>query len=292
MRQCPNSVPNRDRPNENDPFPHARARHDVGARRAPARAEAAGAGRLVPARLHRIGLLLHAVARRCGRRRQAEQRHLPVGMDCERKLLLAHRQALTWDPEDKERTALHEAGHAVVAWSFGITVGCIHLDIEKEGGHAQIASTAHLEHFEQIANWLAGFGAEQVFKPPGRKANAMIDCGEVRRLLRENGTSDDEAEGREIHERGRTCTEDRLRKHATKVRRVADHLIEYHYMDRVLFEAMMQEPQEPARVLYFLFTPPRVALSTSHSRFVAAMQRAIERGLECKPEGEGTERAA
>src|SRR5215475_2046451 len=79
---------------------------------------------------------------------------------------------------------------------------------------------------------------------------------------------------------------------ATKVRRVADHLIEYHYMDRVLFEAMMQEPQEPARVLYFLFTPPRVALSTSHSRFVAAMQRAIERGLECKPEGEGTERAA
>src|SRR5262244_1504484 len=68
-----------------------------------------------------------------------------------RDTVLAHRQALTWDPEDKERTALHEVGHAVVAWSFGITVGCIHLDIEKEGGHAQIASTAHLEHFEQIA---------------------------------------------------------------------------------------------------------------------------------------------
>jgi hypothetical protein len=35
---------------------------------------------------------------------------------------------MTWDPDDKERTALHEAGHAVVAWSFNVVVGCIHLD--------------------------------------------------------------------------------------------------------------------------------------------------------------------
>ena len=25
----------------------------------------------------------------------------------------------TRDPDDKERTSLHEAGHAVVAWSYG-----------------------------------------------------------------------------------------------------------------------------------------------------------------------------
>src|SRR5262249_28634014 len=48
-RQCPNSVPNRGRTNENGPFPHVRARHDDGTHRAAARAEAAVAGRLVPA---------------------------------------------------------------------------------------------------------------------------------------------------------------------------------------------------------------------------------------------------
>jgi hypothetical protein len=147
---------------------------------------------------------------------------------------------MTWDPDDLERTALHEAGHAVVAWSFGVTVGCIHLDLEKEGGHAKIAPTAHLEHFEQIANWLAGFEAEQAFKPPGRKAKAMIDCGEVWRILRQNATSEGEPEGQALRERGRACAESRLREHESKVRRVARHLVEHHYMDRVVFEAMMQ----------------------------------------------------
>ena len=64
-------------------------RHDDGAPRAAARAEAARAGRLVPARLHRERLILHAVTGCCGRHRQAEQRHLPVGMDCVGLLLLA-----------------------------------------------------------------------------------------------------------------------------------------------------------------------------------------------------------
>src|SRR5215472_817308 len=60
-RQCPNSVPNRDRTNENGPFPHVRARHDDGAHRAAARAEAAGPGRELPARRYRERLILHPV---------------------------------------------------------------------------------------------------------------------------------------------------------------------------------------------------------------------------------------
>ena len=41
------------------------------------RAEAAGAGRLVPARLYREWLILHAIAGHVGHR-QTEHRHLPV----------------------------------------------------------------------------------------------------------------------------------------------------------------------------------------------------------------------
>ena len=67
---------------------NACAHHDDGAHRATAHTEAAGAGRLVPARLYRERLILHPVAACCGRHRQAEQRHLPVGMGCVGLLLL------------------------------------------------------------------------------------------------------------------------------------------------------------------------------------------------------------
>jgi hypothetical protein len=56
--------------------------------KAAARAEAAGAGRLVLARLYPVGLPLHAVAGCCERNRETGQRHLPEGMDCVGLLLL------------------------------------------------------------------------------------------------------------------------------------------------------------------------------------------------------------
>jgi hypothetical protein len=154
---------------------------------------------------------------------------------------------MNWDPAVTERTALHEAGHAVVAWSFGLTVGSIHLDLATQGGHADIAAYTHLNPVEQIAIRLAGYEAEQAFKPPGRKAKAMIDFGEVSRILRENGTPEDTPEGRKLREQGCACAQARLREHEARVRRVALHLIEHHYIDRVGFEAMMQ--QEPGLVM-------------------------------------------
>ena len=141
---------------------------------------------------------------------------------------------MIWNPDDKKRTALHEAGHAVVAWSFGVTVGCIHLDLENKSGHTMVASITRLQPFEQIAQCLAGFEAEQAFKPPGCRRRAFDDFHDkVPPILRANGTSDDEPEGQKLRERGRSCAEECLREHATKVWRIADHLVEHHYMDRV-----------------------------------------------------------
>jgi hypothetical protein len=148
---------------------------------------------------------------------------------------------MTWDPDDKERTALHEAGHAVVAWSFHVIVDGVHLDLKNKSGHTN-APGEHLEPVQQIASRLAGYEAERVFKPPGRKAKVMYDFGHVSRILRENNTPEDTPEGQELRERGRACAEARLREHSAKVRDVADHLAAHHYIDRVLFEVMMQEP--------------------------------------------------
>jgi hypothetical protein len=151
---------------------------------------------------------------------------------------------MTWNPDDKERTALHEVGHAVVTWSFDLSLGRIYLDLEKEGGGttADRASIAQLTPVEQIATWLAGYEAEQAFKPPGSKRRAGDDCGQVRRILRENDTPEDAPEGQELREQGRACAVARLHEHEAKVRRIARHLVEHHYIDCAGFEEMMQEP--------------------------------------------------
>jgi hypothetical protein len=142
-----------------------------------------------------------------------------------------------------ERTALHEAGHAVVAWSFDITGGALYLDRVNKSGHFDLAGYAHLEPFKQIAIALAGFEAEQTLKPPGSKRRAFDDFHDkVPVILRNNGTSLDESKGKALRKNGRACAKRRLLKHERKVRAVADHLVEHHYMDRVTFEALMKDP--------------------------------------------------
>ena len=41
----------------------------------------------------------------------------------------------------KEPTSLHEAGHAVVAWSYGVGIGSIRIDIEMKGVRANITTS-------------------------------------------------------------------------------------------------------------------------------------------------------
>jgi len=45
-----------------------------------------------------------------------------------------------------------------------------------------------LPPLHEIAFWLAGYDAEQTFRPPGRKRAAAVDVGEVQKVLRETKT--------------------------------------------------------------------------------------------------------
>jgi ATP-dependent Zn protease len=81
-----------------------------------------------------------------------------------------------WDREDMEKAAYHEAGHAVVAWSFDLVVGSVHLDVANNSGHAKIADAHRLEDVtHRVAVSYAGFEAEDTFKRPAVFVRAQDD---------------------------------------------------------------------------------------------------------------------
>jgi ATP-dependent Zn protease len=160
---------------------------------------------------------------------------------------------LIWDPDDKERTAFHEAGHAVVAWSFGVVVHRVRLNLEKQNGNAfaDPAAAEKLALVEQIAIALAGYASESIcIKPPARflrlwrqrrKAKAVHDLlTSIPEIFRRHDI-EDERERRSACRRGGVCSKKRLREHEAKVRRVARQLLKHHDIDRDAFEALMAE---------------------------------------------------
>jgi hypothetical protein len=83
------------------PLRRSRPIDDRRLRRSPARPEAAWSGRKLPARLHIVGIVLHAIARRAGRHRQAGERYLSVGLDLVRLILPAQRKRAALKSEAK-----------------------------------------------------------------------------------------------------------------------------------------------------------------------------------------------
>ena len=68
--------------------------------------------------------------------------------------------------------AVHEAGHAVVAWALGLPVGQIEIDPNDElAGHSQIGDCTHLPIVDQIAVSIAGLEAQEMFERPRRRCS-------------------------------------------------------------------------------------------------------------------------
>lgn|SRR5262249_32345204 len=147
-----------------------------------------------------------------------------------------------WNREDKERTALHEAGHAVVAWFLGAAVLRIRLDLEMRGGDTETNpySINKRPRVHRIAAALAGSEAEWLFKPPADKDRLAYDIDQVIQILEEDGTVCQPA-GIERRESGRAFARHCLREHEVKVRRIARHLVNHNCMERLTFEAIMAE---------------------------------------------------
>jgi hypothetical protein len=108
--------------------------------------------------------------------------------------------ATTWDPVDREKVAFHEAGHAVVAWLFGLPLVRIYLDLETEGG-AALSMAADSSLVQQIAVLYAGKVSEEIFRGPAVSRRSLEDRVNVHVLLEKNGTPEEEPEGQAIQTR-------------------------------------------------------------------------------------------
>ena len=120
-------------------------------------------------------------------------------------------------------TAFHEAGHAVVAWSFGLTVDAVWVNADDASGGANISPVDHLTLAEQVAVWWSGTAAESVFECPSHEYAAFDDHAGVMELLEAHGISEEE-HGPALRAEGYNIATARLEANRTQVIKLAERL--------------------------------------------------------------------
>ena len=145
------------------------------------------------------------------------------------------------DERHPRGTAYHEAGHAVVAWSFGLQVGTINIRADDAGGGAQIGPADHLSVVEQIAVCAAGYIAENEFghHAPNRLA-ASRDLIRIRDILKAHAVEEgSRAEG--LRSQSYDCALARLRANEPKVVRLAKRLVQNGSVNSAAFLSLMRD---------------------------------------------------
>ncbi len=88
--------------------------------------------------------------------------------------------------EERRNTAIHEAGHVVVAWTLGLPVGAMEVGIGGDDtvGKSEIADTGSLSTIDHIALCAAGVEAERVFGCSApRDHSAWSDYSRIEMIL-------------------------------------------------------------------------------------------------------------
>jgi ATP-dependent Zn protease len=122
-------------------------------------------------------------------------------------------------------TAFHEAGHAVAAWSFGLSVKAVRVSSSDASGGAEIGDADHLPLIEQVAICLAGIAAEDIFGFKTHELAAFSDYAKVLELIEANGISEVE-QGLKLRNDGYDCAHSHLEIHKSRVVELAERLSE------------------------------------------------------------------
>jgi hypothetical protein len=137
----------------------------------------------------------------------------------------------------------HEAGHAVVAFSFGVPLLAIWVTFtEKKGWHGGAdrgpeGSVEHLHYMDQVTIFRAGKTAEMFFDCPAHERAWLRDFGEISALLNRNGIHEHELWSRisEADERARPI----LKAHREKALELIDRLVECECVEGPEFLRLM-----------------------------------------------------
>jgi hypothetical protein len=138
---------------------------------------------------------------------------------------------------DKYGTAVHEAGHVVVAWALGLKTKKMvaGIDGDETAGAAEIEANLNLPLVDQIALCSAGGDAQDMLGAPIHDIAAFADTIKIGNLV--DDLSEDDAEN--LEDAGRRRSMEILELHRTKVERLAQLLAERTELNQVEIEQVL-----------------------------------------------------
>lgn len=137
----------------------------------------------------------------------------------------------------------HEAGHAVVAWSFKLPVVAVYVACSEAkgwygGANVPAGSDAHLHFMDQVVILAAGKTGEKVLACPAHEPAWLDDLWKMHERLNANGISQEKERWSRITE---ACERARLilETHRDKALKLVDQLVECGRVERPEFLRLM-----------------------------------------------------
>jgi ATP-dependent Zn protease len=145
--------------------------------------------------------------------------------------------------EKQRGLCCHEAGHAVVAWSFGVPVIAVYVTFSVargwQGGTKYFWRSRALHYMDQATSLAAGRAGEELFDCPAHYSAWLVDLEEISVLLNDNGIPEDKhwLLVTEARDRARLILEN----YREGVRKLVDRLVEAGLIGEAEFLRLMRE---------------------------------------------------
>ena len=143
--------------------------------------------------------------------------------------------------ETQRGLCCHEAGHAVVAWSFGVPVIAVYVSFSVargwQGGTKYYWRSRALHYMDRATSLAAGRAGEELFDCPAHYSAWLADLSEISVLLNAKGISEDEHWARvtEARERARLI----LKNHRERALKLVNRLAEAGHVGGAEFLRLM-----------------------------------------------------
>jgi hypothetical protein len=139
---------------------------------------------------------------------------------------------------DRYGAAVHEAGHVIVAWAFGLKTKrmAVGIDGDDAAGAAEIEDGPHLPLIDQIAICSAGADAQRMLDAPTHDVAAFSDMVRIRNLIEDHT----DEEGEALRYAACRRSQELLELHRARVERLANALAARTELDEAAIEHILK----------------------------------------------------